>query len=152
MNATPVSKFGKDHWSMLAYLETLCVDGREGIGTIDKRRVRCNENTHPLCKGIYSGESAWKPNYSTRLFGFFEFPDRGDTQKAVEAGLQLLGHDDWDCADDLEAACFVEVINIANGFVRMTKEGSRVCGLLREHKSTGGMFANFSLNHMTVAA
>lgn len=38
MSATPVEKFGKDHWSM--------VD--DGIGQVDKRRVRSNPERHPL--------------------------------------------------------------------------------------------------------
>lgn len=139
------SKFGKDHWSMLAYIETCCVDGRDGVGTLDKRRVRCNEHNHPLNKGIYNSDAAWKPSYSTRLSGFFDFPERGDTDKAVAAGFQLQGHDDWDCLDDLDAAGYVEVISMSNGFVRMTISGCKVAALLREHKANGGMFAGFRI-------
>lgn len=31
MSPTPVEQFGKDHWSMLAYVETLCVDGSKPV-------------------------------------------------------------------------------------------------------------------------
>lgn len=151
MSNVPVSKYGKDHWSMLAYVETCCVDGRNGVGILNNTRVRCNGATHPL-HDANSHSSSWKPEYSTRLFGFFDFPDRGDTAKAVAAGLQVLGHDDWDCLNDLEAAGYIEVISESNGHVRMTKEGSRVNGLLREHKAGGGMYANFVLNKTLEAA
>jgi len=34
-----IDKFGKDHWSLLAYLETRCVDHK---GTVDKNHLRMN--------------------------------------------------------------------------------------------------------------
>lgn len=40
MDFTHPSLFGKDHWSLLAYVETCCVDGQDGIGTLDRRRLR----------------------------------------------------------------------------------------------------------------
>lgn len=88
MDFTHPSLFGKDHWSLLAYVETCCVDGQDGIGTLDRRRLRCNENNHPLLKGAYS-PTGWQPSYSTRLAGFFDFADRSDTPKAVAAGLEF---------------------------------------------------------------
>lgn len=141
MAPTPVQTFGKDHWSLLAYVECLCVDGTKGIGQIDRRRVRCNENTHPLLNSNVTG--TWKNEYSTRLAGFFDFEHRADPQKASDAGLQILGHDDWDCLDDLEAAGFVEILTLANAAVRMTKAGNKVAGELRTHKANGGQFAQF---------
>jgi len=153
MSNTPASKFGKDHWSMLAYIETLCVEGKDGIGKLDKSRVRCNENTHPMHNVNLGGSgAAWKPNFSTRLFGFFDFQDRADTNKAVASGFQLLDHDDWDCMNDIEAAGYIEILSEANGLVRMTKEGCRVNGLLREHKTKGGMYAGFVLDNALEAA
>jgi hypothetical protein len=143
MSATHVQYFGKDHWSMLAYVESCCVDGAKGIGQLDRRRVRCNGNTHPLLNA--NATVAWKDEYSTRLAGFFDFEHRADPAQASAAGLQILGHDDWDCLDDLEAAGFVEILTLANAAVRMTDEGNRVAGLLRTHKANGGQFAQFRL-------
>lgn len=151
MQFTPPSRFGKDHWSLLAYVETCCVDGQNGIGTLDKRRMRCNEHTHPLLKGGYA-PTGWKPSYGTRLAGFFEFADRADTEKAVAAGLQMLGHDDWDCLDDLQAAGYVDILTLANGAVRVLPLGIRVAAMLREHKANGGMFAGFHLPDLDITA
>jgi hypothetical protein len=137
----PVEKFGKDHWSLLAYVETLCVDGKSGVGTIDGRKMRCNGNIHPM--QMQNFNTSWKMNYGTRLKGFFESPFKSDCAKAIEAGEQVLDHDDWHCLDDLEAAGLVEILPVANGFIKMTDKGNKIAARLRKHKSKGGMFANF---------
>jgi hypothetical protein len=141
LKPTPIVRWGKDHWSLLAYVECVCVDGSDTIGAIDKRRVRCNPATHPLHNAVFG--VPWKPEYGTRLRGFFDFPNRADAVASEMAGLQLLAHDDWDCLDDLEAAGLVEIISTTNGFVRMTKTGIAESAALREHKISGGNFANF---------
>ena len=144
MSNTQVEKFGKDHWSMLAYVEHCCVNGRDGFGEIDRRRVRCNPNTNHMLAGIYS-DVQWKLNYSTRLAGFFDFEERSDPEKAIAAGLQLRDHDDWDCLNDLEAAGYIEVLSLVNGFVKMTDKGCGVAAKLRAYKVRGGQFAGFRL-------
>lgn len=119
----PMAKWGKDHWSMLGYIETLCVDStRGGVGEIDFRLVR------------RKGGPDWKSSYGTRLWGFFQSRD---------PKLLLRNHDDMDCLYDIESAGFVEVLSVANGFVKMTAAGSAMASLLREHKASGGMFATF---------
>jgi len=134
------NQYGKDHWSLFAYLEDLCVNGANGVGTIQKNRMRCNGEKHPL---LSSGIS-WKESYSTRLNGFFDFEERSDTCKAVAAGVQIAGHDDWDCLDDLDDTGLIEIISRVNGFVKMTKVGLAMASALREHKANGGAFASFS--------
>ena len=115
-----VTKWGKDHWSLLAYVETACVDEQ---GKLDRRRMRCNENRHPLMTNM-----RWNPDYCTRL----------------KEG-KIEGHDDWDCLEDLEVAGFIEIISLINGFVRMTELGMRVATQIRSHKVGGGHFATFVL-------
>jgi len=141
--ATPVSQFGKDHWSLLAYVESCCVDGSEGVGRLFPSRMRGNPATHPLLAHLPA--SAWKLTYSTRLQGFFDYEHRSDAAKAIEAGWMLANHDDWDCLNDLEAAGYVEVLSLGNPAVRMTELGQEVAGKLRAHKALGGQFAQFSL-------
>lgn len=148
MTATPVEQFGKDHWSTLAYVESCCVDGKDGIGALDRRRMRCNASRHPL---LDANGLPWNDVHSTRLSGFFDFADRNDTAKAGSAGVMLIGHDDWDCLDDLEAAGYVEILTLANSAVRLTEEGMRVSGLLRAHKARGGQFAQFKMSELLAA-
>jgi hypothetical protein len=145
MNATSVDLFGKDHWSMLAYVETCCVDGDNGHGRLHLSRVRCNPRRHPLMASAAVGDVRWKLSYSTRLRGFFEFDGRSDPEKAIAAGLMLADHDDWDCLEDLQSAGYVEIVSMANGAVRMTGPGLVVAAQLRAHKCSGQQYATFSL-------
>lgn len=140
--AIAMEKFSKDHWSTFAYIETLCVDGKNGVGTIARGRMRCNENRHPL---LHSGApgNKWNPEWGTRLTGYFESPDRSDHEKIVAAGLRLPEHDDWDCLDDLDNAGLVEILSTINGFVRMTPAGVKMAARVRSHKASGGHFATF---------
>ena len=112
-----MSRWGKDHWSMLGYVTT-CFDGE-----VKRDVLRCNTKTHPLLRGRHT---RWEPIYGTRL-----------------RDKQLPQHDDWDCLDDLEAAGLVEIISLVNGFIRLTKAGSDMAYALREHKRRGGGFASF---------
>lgn len=149
-DATPVDKFGKDHWSALAYVESCCVDGDKGLGHLDPRRMRCNQEVHAALAA--PAQPRWDAAYSTRLAGFFDFPERGLPERAIAAGLMLHGHDDWDCLDDLEAAGFVEVVSLANSLVKMTDVGSKAAAALRAHKAKGGQFAGFRMPQPVGAA
>jgi hypothetical protein len=118
----PVAVWGKDHWSMLAYIECRCVDHR---GVPARARMRTDARRHPgLVVRVFTKQ------YPTRLAG----------------GVELADHDDWDCADDIEAAGFIEIKGTGIHPVwKMTAEGNRVAGLLRAHKTNGGNFAEFKL-------
>lgn len=140
MTITP-QKFGKDHWSLLAYIEDRCVHGDDGIGKLSRIRLRCNPKTHPT----QSCGNPWSPNYATRLKGFFQFDERNDLVKACNAGLQVHEHDDWDCVDDLEAAGYIEILSMINGYVSMTELGQSTVASLRKHKADGGMFDTYSI-------
>ena len=132
-----LSQFGKDHWSLLAYVETCAVESN----SLDKRRLRCNPARHPIhAVNLNYGEVArWKPEYGTRLKGFWAADGR------INPDLRLPSHDDWDCLDDLEAAGLIDVVSEANALVRMTDAGMGIAALVRKHKASGGTFATFSI-------
>lgn len=135
MKRVPMVDFGKDHWGMLGYVETLCVDGTNGgIGTIDWKKCRVNEKNYPL---LARNPFPWKPENGTRLSGFFGKGNRTDPKR------QLGRHDDVNCLDDLAAEELVEILSLMNGFVKLTNKGREMAGRLRAHKSKGGYFANF---------
>lgn len=137
MKLVPIKDWGKDHWSLLAYIETCCVDGKEGVGKLDGRRMRANSATHPLLAGHNSSMGDQKDGkymYPTRLKGYFE-----DRTKVIE------NHDDWDCLDDIIDSGFVELVGtLMNPFVKMTSVGMFLASNLREHKANGGQFATFT--------
>lgn len=136
MRNIPISEFGRDHWSLLAYIETLCVDHREGFGVPDRDNVRCNVKQHPGLIGprvAMAEVTTWKDAYSTRL--------RGHTK---EKPNQMSGHDDWNCAYDLEEAGLIEDHGTGiNPRYKMTTTGHALAAALRAHKASGGNFSNF---------
>lgn len=134
MTPVPITSFGKDHWSLLAYLEATMADFPKQplTGEVERDRLRCNPATHPLLfvgKRRFADMARWEPNYGTLL----------------KDGTRLAAHDDWDCLDDLEAAGLCEVLSEINGFVRLTPLGHSLSLNLRTHKAKGGVFGNFNL-------
>jgi hypothetical protein len=81
-----VEKLGRDHRSTLLYVETRCVDYS---GKVEIKQLRCNPLRHPL----FAHEGGWDDDYSTRQ------------AKGVE---HVVGHDDWDCIDDMETMGLIE--------------------------------------------
>lgn len=124
-----VKDFGKDHWSLLAYFETCEVDKR---GFFEKVRMRINTTRHPA-ESYFGQPRQWKDEYGTKVKAVMGFP------------VIIKGHDDLDCAEDLEAAGFLKVYIPSACKVALSDEGRRVCNLIREHKAKGGYFANFEL-------
>jgi hypothetical protein len=138
-----ILQFGKDHWSLLGYIDSLCVEGVEGIGQINKYKMRCNKNTHPI---LNVNGFDWNIGFGTRLAGYFESKFKGDPEKAEVAGIFLSQHDDYDCLYDLADNGLIEIdyqSGLINGFVTLTKFGNTVAFQLREHKANGGQYAHF---------
>lgn len=84
----PVSviDFGRDHYSTLLYIESVCVD-RGGIP--EAPRMRCDRDRHPQFAHLPDEMGPCSP---TRLAN----------------GRTLAHHDDWDCALDMELAGWIE--------------------------------------------
>lgn len=112
----PILQWGRDHWSMLGYV-AVAFDG-----TLSRERMRCNPSRHPLM----AHRGSWDDKYSSRL-------NLGE----------VIGHDDWDCLDDLEAEGLLAVESMINCRVRMTHKGSQVAFQLRDHKAAGGSLSTF---------
>lgn len=98
----PVRRWGEDHWSTLAYLETRIVDHH---GMVDHRQLRTDHVTHPIFAEAGMGTFSTPPTtrYPTRLKA--ETPDSDGKWGVVE----LPGHDDYDCITDAIAAGLVQV-------------------------------------------
>jgi hypothetical protein len=138
----PIELWGKDHFSLLAYVESRCVDHG---GRLDFDHLRANPATHPhhigpnVARGMRGGLMKWEPHYGTRLNGFWK-PD-GSTDPTK----QLPDHDDWDCWEDLEAAGLIKDVGTGmNPIAEMTPKGMDVVALVRVHKAAGGNFAGFA--------
>jgi len=126
----PISKWGKDHWSTFAYLETLAVDGgKDGWAIPVRERMRTHEIRHPHLLGNsgFGSESFHASKYPTRL----------------KEG-EVKGHDDWDCIDDMVKEGLLE--DVGSGLNRaftFTKLGKECASKLRQHKMEGNNFGTF---------
>lgn len=131
----PMEKWGKDHWSTLAYLETVVVDHR---GRIDNRKMRTDPRLHREFYSQPPGMSISESGYPTRL----------------KDGEKLEDHDDWSCLEDmvkkgLVRAWFCEkksdsFFDKSFARVELTEFGWRVAHSLRRHRASGKKYAEFA--------
>ncbi len=123
-----MNNWGKDHWSLLAYFETIAVDYN---GKVDVRRIRINSTKRGYGNGNISS-IGWQDTWGTKM---------------KDGNIPDTQHDDIDIMNDLEEAGFVKnIFTEINPIIEMTEKGREVVGKIREHKSNGGMFGNFNLN------
>ena len=145
-----LSRWGRDHWSTLAYLETRAVD--QG-GVIKNAHMRTSVKRHPL--------------FAARG-GLGSPTDSGKYPTSYRDG-EMPEHDDWDCLNDMVEAGLLsvkpanpELWEIPVGSrgpikyrrsiptkelkvtVKLTELGQRVAGELRAYKQEkGSRFAEF---------
>ena len=121
MTTISIDQFGKDHWSTFMYVEVRCVDHN---GALVREHMRVDPDRHPHL--AHRGSS--RPAPPTRL--------RGDDAR--------VGHDDYDCLDDLAAAGLLRSVGTgaAPRFV-LTDDGWRAAGRLRRWRAEGGALAAF---------
>jgi len=121
-----MDRWGKDHWSTFAYIETRIVD-RKGIP--DRNNMRTDIDLHPALLGPQLAVFGGNQKYPTRLKGSETVSD----------------HDDWSCLDDAEEYGLIE--NIGSGInrvYRLKERGKIVAAALRAYKADGKNFASFS--------
>jgi len=130
----PFGQMGRDHWTVLTYIETLCVD-RAGVP--DVLRFRCHPKTHP----VYFDFQMQQMGASKHIV--FE-PPRGST---LRDGTELAGHDDLDCTEDLQVAGLIEVSKDPWTHTPMTfsltDAGWLLAGRLRRWRADGGKAQDF---------
>jgi len=131
----PVEKWGKDHWSTFAYLETVTVDKGNIVGN---RQMRTNPRLHRELVGISPASG---------------LPIDGSYPTRLKGGEQAENHDDWSCIEDMvNAGIVVASFRVKDGRtlignsecrVRLTSEGEVIAHQLRDFKRNGGNFADF---------
>lgn len=124
-----MNNWGRDHWSLLAYFETVAVDYN---GKVDVSRIRTNSTKRGYSNGNITSQD-WQDTWGTRM----KDGDILDTQ-----------HDDIDVMNELEEAGLVKNVSTElNPIIEITERGWEVVGKIRKHKSNGGTFGNFSLTN-----
>jgi hypothetical protein len=92
----PMARWGKDHWTTFAYVDTRWVDHR---GMLNHEQMRCDGYRHPAFyaykrRALAFGTDADGGRYPTRL--------KSDRPRPVGSwgSVDLPGHDDYNCLDD----------------------------------------------------
>ena len=113
-----IDEVGRDHWSLLLYLETRAVDHR---GVPDFRNMRCCKHRHPLYGHALGALLGWDAKCATLM------PD--GSQPDPE-------HDDWDCVEDLIALQLIVWGGTgAQPVFELTDIGWLVAGVLRRARA-----------------
>jgi len=121
-NIIPIQKWGKDHWSLLAYIESCTVDYN---GELNLRKMRVNSTKRPFGNGT---GIEWQNSWSTIL----------------KEGMEI-GHDDIDVLEDLISTELVENLGtLINPRVKLTANGIEIAHEIRKHKAKGGSFKTFN--------
>lgn len=133
----PVEFWGKDHYSVLSYIESIMVDcGGFEVGT-DPRMRSNRRNFRVLMDGNRDprrpGSNRWQmavvmdPKYTSYL----------------KDGATCENHDDWCCIQDMAGAGLI-LGNVEPGvMLHLSPLGRRFVVALREFKANGGNFAEF---------
>jgi len=121
MEKIKIEAWGKDHWSLYAYIGARCMDYK---GVLDHRHMRGGGTISPGEKrGIPAGEA-----YPT-----------------MTKNGEIFGHDDFNCLDDIEEAGLVE--NMGTGILpvcRFTENGYEILKQLQKHRMEGGNYQRFT--------
>lgn len=123
----PMSKWGKDHWSVIAYIETRIVDYK---GVPDADHMRTDHDIHPQHVG---NRKSLSPISLTK-----KYPTR------LSDGSTVDDHDDWTCLEDAEREGLLESHGTGiHPWYKLTKMGHEVLAALRKHKAAGKNFVDF---------
>lgn len=121
-----IDLFGKDHWSTLAYIETVIVEN-----TFYELKSDSHMRTHSHHKNLLGKHQ--------QMFGMGT-GDKYGTR--LNNGEEIFHHDDWDCIFDAEKE---KIVKIENNKVKFTDYGYSILAQLRKHKSEGGSFSDFKI-------
>ncbi len=134
MKINKINQFGKDHWNLLDHIEYRIMN-HQGRLSLVHLRVK-----NPALQQNMMGINMWKPEYGTRLFGYW------NKDGSVNSKLRILDHDDFDCLDDLEEAELIKSFGTGlNPIYKLTKKGVKIMGLLTLYKQEGKNYADFKL-------
>lgn len=154
----PLSNFGRDHWSTLAYADTIIPDHcgfqvgfdgrmRQGRAHFRVMHGQCPTPRRTRPAGV-SQSMVMENRYSTPL----------------KDGTTVEGHDDWHCVQDLVDAGLMGirrgdlivplVEDVEPGVdLFLTTLGEKVVTALKRHKADGGSFRSWAeLDHSALVA
>lgn len=137
----PMSQWSKDHWSTLAYVETVVVEcagfqvGLDARMKTNRRHFRvmsqqCGRPKRPGKSSTPSMAQVMSPEHATK----------------IKDGSVVDGHDDWMCVQDFaaEGLFTVGAEDVEPGVIlRFSERGNEIASALRRHKADGKNYASF---------
>ena len=140
----PISKWGKDHWSLLSYCETRAVDFN---GKLDLKHLTVNASKHKPSKKHNEENPCLIETVRKEKLGFLE--NKWETSWATRlknGNRPDPNHDDVDTLFELQEHGFLEVSFADNTLsIAITEKGIRTAHLARRHKIGGGQYNQFSV-------
>lgn len=134
----PLDKFGRDHWSTLAYVETVMVEcGGFQVGS-DPHMRSGRRNWRVLREGCPKPKRPTRSSLANDLVMSREHGSR------LSDGTYVPGHDDWHCIQDMVVLGFFDSDAEPGVTLRFLPLGQSVALALRQHKANGGTFASFT--------
>lgn len=133
-------RWAKDHWSTLAYIETVIVEcGGFEVG-FDPRMRQCRHHFRVMKKECSRPARNDHPRIG--------IPMDSEHGTLLGDGSRIAGHDDWHCVQDLAAAGLFEQRpeEIEPGAVlQLSAKGREVANALRAFRASGGMYGQFTM-------
>lgn len=121
--------FGEDHWSLLMYIHSVCMETESlQVNIVISRDKKLGD---------------WQDNLGTKLHNVINYDLSVEKQKAINEGAILKNHDDIDCLYDLEKNGMIEIIDIKNFTIKIKNKGLETANLINNFKIKGGKLEHF---------
>ena len=136
----PMTSWGKDHWSTLAYFQSINID-YAGFQVGFDPRMRQNRRHFRVMMAL---QPTTKHNKSSNgVVMADEYGSRLKDKSIVD------GHDDWMCIQDMAQEGLFTVPDAEDiepgAILHLSEHGWRVIIALQKHKASGGTFSNFDV-------
>lgn len=143
----PVENFGPDHWSTLAYAETVMMEcGGFQVGY--DARMRQGRRNYRVMQ-----EECRRPSRPTS--GGHGVVMEAKYSTVLKDGSVEVGHDDWSCVQDMVVAGLMGIkegdkivtdvtLMEPSAVLHLTEEGQRLSNQVRAHKRGGGSWRDFA--------
>lgn len=134
-----MSRWGKDHWSTLAYIETVMVNC-EGFQVGSDPRMKANRRNFRVL-----AQECPNPRRATRSAPSLAMVMRPEHATRLRDGTVMPNHDDWECLQDFAAeGLFAGAAQVEpKKTLQFSARGLALAADLRAYKAQGGQFANF---------
>ena len=142
----PLAQWGKDHFSTLAYVETVAVENK-GFQVGQDPRMKTNRRharvlaACPRPRRTAGGAAlcmVMSPEHATRL----------------KDGTQVPNHDDWMCVQDFVGEGLFAIGSEVEPkqVLALSERGNALAAALRAHKASGGSFSTFDPANLDLPA